>query len=140
MLNWAATLFSTYALAKADASLVSPLLAFNPAFTLLIAWLTLSETPGLRQSIGVAVVLLRAYLLDVEEARPGMLAPLRVLLRRLGTALAILASACWGITTVLEKLAIEHMFPPSGPFVALVGTMLMVILLTPNAFFLSILL
>lgn len=37
LLNWAATLLSTYALAKADASLVSPLLTFNPAFTLLIA-------------------------------------------------------------------------------------------------------
>ncbi len=39
-LNWAATLLSTHALEKADASLVSPLLTFNPAFTLLIAWFT----------------------------------------------------------------------------------------------------
>src|SRR5260370_1282954 len=38
LLNWAATLLSTVALARADASLVSPLLTFNPAFTLLLAW------------------------------------------------------------------------------------------------------
>ena len=37
VLNWAATLLSTIALEKADASLVSPLLTFNPAFTLLFA-------------------------------------------------------------------------------------------------------
>ncbi len=37
LLNWAATLLSTFALARADASLVSPLLTFNPAFTLLLA-------------------------------------------------------------------------------------------------------
>jgi drug/metabolite transporter (DMT)-like permease len=48
------------ALDKADASLVGPLLTFNPAFTLLIAWLTLGEMPGVRQTAGAAVVLLGA--------------------------------------------------------------------------------
>src|SRR5215471_2241474 len=134
VLNWGATLLSTYALAKADASLVSPLLTFNPAFTLLFAWVAIGETPGLRQSIGVAVLLLGAYFLDVKEARTGLLTPLFVLLRRPGTVLAVIASAMWGTTTVLEKLAIEHMTPPSGPFVALTGTLLLVLLLTPNAF------
>jgi len=135
VLNWGATLLSTYALAKADASLVSPLLTFNPAFTLLFAWVAIGETPGLRQSIGVAVLLLGAYFLDVKEARTGLLTPLFVLLRRPGTVLAVIASAMWGTTTVLEKLAIEHMTPPSGPFVALTGTLLLVLFLTPNAFF-----
>src|SRR3989442_1132490 len=104
--NWAATLLSTLALARADASLVSPLLTFNPAFTLLLAWPALGEVPGLRQTIGVAVVLFGAYVLDVEEARTGALAPLRVLVERPGTLLALIASALWGVTTVLEKLTI----------------------------------
>jgi len=133
-LNWAATLLSTMALEQADASLVSPLLTFNPAFTLLVAWLTLGEIPGIPQTLGVAVVLLGAYLLEVEEARTGLLTPLRVLLRRPGAVLAVGASALWGTTTVLEKVAIEHMGPPSGPAVALLGTFLMVLLLTPGAF------
>jgi len=131
-LNWAATLLSTLALAQADAGLVSPLLTFNPAFTLLLAWPALGETPGLRQSIGVAVVLFGAYLLDVEEARTGLLAPVRVLLGRPGTLLAIIASALWGATAVLEKLAIEQVTPPSGPLVALLGTVLLVVFLTPG--------
>jgi drug/metabolite transporter (DMT)-like permease len=132
LLNWAATLLATYALAKADVSLVGPLLTFNPAFTLLIAWPALGEMPGLRQTVGVAVALFGVYLLNVEEARTGRLAPLRVLLHRPGAALAILASALWGTTTVLEKLAIDHMSPKSGPAVALLGTFLLVVLLTPG--------
>jgi len=136
-LNWAATLLSTEALAKADASLVSPLLTFNPAFTLLIAWFTLGETPGLRQTIGVAVVLSGSYLLEVEEARTGLLTPIRVLLSRPGTMLALVASALWGTTTVLEKLSIDHMTPQSGPVVALLGTFFLVLLLTPGALWLS---
>lgn len=137
VLNWAATLLSTYALEKADASLVSPLLTFNPAFTLLIAWGTIGETPGLRETIGVAVILCGTYLLEVEEARTGLLTPLKVLLRRPGALLAIIASVLWGTTTVLEKLAIEHTTPQSGSFVALTGTALMVVLLTPGAFLAS---
>jgi len=111
-----------------------PLLTFNPAFTLLLAWPALGEVPGLRQTTGVAVVLLGAYLLDVEEARTGLLAPLRLLLHRPGTLLAIAASVLWGTTTVLEKLAIDHVTPPSGRAVALIGTFLLVALLTPGAF------
>ncbi len=137
VLNGMATLLSTVSLAKADASLVSPLLTFNPAFTLLLAWPALGEVPGLRQTIGVAVVLFGAYVLDVEEARTGALAPLRVLVERPGTLLALIASALWGVTTVLEKLAIEHVTPPSGPLVALLGTALLVVLLTPGAFWSS---
>ena len=131
-LNFAATLLSIYALVQADASLVSPLLTFNPAFTLLVAWLTLGEAPGGRQTIGVGLVLVGAYLLEAEEARTGLLAPLHVLFHRAGAMLAVIASALWGVTTVLEKLSIEHMTPSSGPFVALVGTALMVVLLTPG--------
>ncbi len=87
-LNFAATLLSIYALVQADASLVSPLLTFNPAFTLLVAWLTLGEAPGGRQTIGVGLVLVGAYLLEAEEARTGLLAPLHVLFHRAGAMLA----------------------------------------------------
>ncbi len=73
VLNWAATLLSTTALAQADASLVSPLLTFNPAFTLLIATVTLGEVPGIRQSLGVAIILFGTYILEVEQARTGLL-------------------------------------------------------------------
>src|SRR5260370_371872 len=62
-------------------------------------------------------------------------APLSALVHRPGSLLAIIASALWGITTVLEKLAIEHVTPPSGPLVALAGTLLTVTLPTPSAFF-----
>jgi drug/metabolite transporter (DMT)-like permease len=133
-LNWAATLLSTSSLAKADASLVSPLLTFNPAFTLLVAWLTLGETPRILPTLGVGVVLFGAYLLEVEEVQTGLFAPLCVLLYRPGVFLAIGASALWGMTTVFEKLAIKHMNPPSGPAVALLGAFLMVLVLTPGAF------
>ena len=108
------------------------MLTFNPAFTLLAAWAVLSERPSVREALGVVVILVGAYLLD--GVRADALAPLRALLQRSGALLALAASACWGITTVLEKVAIEHASPPSGPLVALASTGLTVLLLTPGAF------
>lgn len=134
LLNWAATLISTHALDQGDASLVTPLLTFNPAFTLLIAWIALGEIPGILPGIGVAIMLAGAYILDVGEARTGWFAPLLALVQLPGSLLAILASALWGTTTVLEKLAIQHVTPPNGPLVALAGTFIMTLFLTPNAF------
>lgn len=133
LLNWLATIASLHALALADASLVTPLLTFNPVFTLLVAWLILDETPGVRETCGVAIILLGAYLLDAGQARAGIMAPVRALYRRPGTILAMVASALWGITTVLEKVAIEHTQPASGPFVALASTVVTVAFLTPGA-------
>ena len=133
LLNGGATLLSTMAFSKADASLVSPLLTFNPAFTLLIALMLLGEVPGWQQTLGVAIVLFGAYLLDVESARTNLFAPLRLLVRKPGTLLALLASALWGATTVLEKLAIDHMTPPSGPLVATFSTFLLVLMLWASA-------
>ena len=132
-LNWAATLLSTHALAKADVSLAAPLLTFNPAFTLLFAWLTLGEEPGVTQTSGVLIILLGAYLLEVKEARINIFDPLRTLARQPGALFAICASALWGITTVLEKLAIKHVSPSSGPVVALASTALTVVFLAPGA-------
>lgn len=131
--NWGATLLSTHALAQADASLVSPLLTFNPAFTLLVAWPVLGERPGLQGALGVTIILVGAYLLDLPKGAVNGLAPVLALLQRPGTLLAVFASALWGVTTVLEKVAIEHATPPSGPMVALASTLVTVLLLTPGA-------
>jgi drug/metabolite transporter (DMT)-like permease len=77
----------------ADASQIAPLLTINPAFTLLVAWLTLAKVPGARQTLGVTVVLFGTHLLEVEQSRMGPLAPFRALFRRPGAVLAVIASA-----------------------------------------------
>lgn len=133
LLNGVATLLSTVALKQADASLVSPLFTFNPVFTLLIALVLLGEVPGWRQTVGVAIVLFGAYLLDRESARTSLFAPMLLLVRQHGSLFALVASALWGATTVLEKLAIDHMTPPSGPLIAFLSTFLFVLALSASA-------
>src|SRR5262245_4257149 len=104
LLNLIATLASTRALQLTDASVATPLLSFNPAFTLLVSIFTLQEIPGTRGAVGVLLIVLGTYLLQVERAREGLFAPIRALIRQPGVLLAVGASFLWGLTPVAEKL------------------------------------
>ena len=67
-LNVVAHLASTKALKLADVSLVTPLLTFSPVFTLLISAILLGETPSVRGMLGVGLVLVGAYWLNLSSA------------------------------------------------------------------------
>jgi uncharacterized membrane protein len=129
LLNLIATLVSTQALKLEDASLVIPFLTFNPIFTMLVSVFTLAEVPDVTGALGVLLIVLGAYLFAVEEAAAGFLAPVRALLKQRGVVLAILASFIWGLTPILEKIAIRHSFPENPPLVAFWTTLVMSLML-----------
>jgi len=131
ILNLVATMASTRALQLADASVATPFLSFNPAFTLLLSSFTLREIPSVRGVAGVMLIVLGAYLFQVKEVSKGMLAPLSALARQPGVLLAIGASFVWGLTPIFEKIAIQHTTPENPPMVAFVTTLFTVVLLTP---------
>ena len=131
VLNLVATLASTRALQLADASVATPFLAFNPAFTLLLSSFTLREVPSVRGLAGVLLIVLGAYLFQVSEVGKGILAPVRALAHQPGVLLAIGASFVWGLTPIFEKIAIQHTIPENPPMVAFVTTLLTVVLLIP---------
>ena len=131
VLNLVATLISTRALQLADASVATPFLSFNPAFTLLVSAFTLQEIPSIRGIVGVAVIVLGAYLFQLEEVGKGLFAPLRALVRQPGVVLAIAASFVWGLTPIFEKIAMQHTTPENPLAVAFATTLLTVVLLFP---------
>ena len=131
ILNLAATLVSTQALKLGDASLVTPFLTFNPAFTLLIAEFTLGESPSGLGIVGVLLIVAGGYLFNVEEARRAWWAPFKAMVTQRAILLAIIASFIWGLTPIAEKLAIQHSDPENPPLVAFATTGLMSLLLLP---------
>lgn len=136
-LNAVAHLANTKALQMEDASLVTPLLTFSPVFTLLVAALTLGETPSSRGSIGVGLVLVGAYWLN-RSPQTDWLAPVKSLTLRHaqcgalkpGVLLVLVAGLLWAITPIFEKLAIQHTDPQSPRLTAFVVETLLVLLLT----------
>ncbi len=55
------------------------------------------DATNVRQTPGVTMVLSGTYLLEVEEARMGLLAPLHLLLRRPGTFLVPIHPLCYNL-------------------------------------------
>jgi uncharacterized membrane protein len=132
VLNLIATLASTRALKLGDASLVTPLLTFNPAFTLLVGGITLGERPSALGVAGVVVILLGGYVLNVQEVAAGWWRPVAALVTEPAMGLAVGASFIWGLTPVAEKIAIQHSQPTNPPLVAFGSTALMAIFLLPT--------
>jgi drug/metabolite transporter (DMT)-like permease len=130
-LNLLASLVSAWALKWEDASLVVPVLTFNPAFTLLVALATLGEVPTMSGLLGVLVIVAGSYLLNLEQRGAGWWRPLTALVTQRAMLLAAGASLLWGLTPIAEKMAIQHSQPADPPLVALGSTALMTVLLTP---------
>ena len=131
VLNLIATLASTQALKHADVSIATPLLSFNPAFTLLISVFALREIPSVGGIIGVALIVVGAYLFHIERVGEGLLAPIHALVRQPGVLLAVGASFVWGLTPIFEKIAIQHTAPEKPLAVAFGTTLLTVVMLFP---------
>lgn len=108
-----------YVLAIRDSplSLTLPYLAFTPVLTALSGWLLLGESVSSQGLAGVLLVVVGAYLLNLEHARLGRprtwFAPLLAITRNRGARLMLGVACIYGITSVLGKGAMAHM-PGSG--------------------------
>jgi len=121
-LNVMAGILSFRAIKLTDISLIAPISAFNPVFTTLISFFTLKETPDLKGVIGIATIVIGAYVLNLTSFKDGIFVPFKKLFSHKGVVLALICNFIWGITPVFEKIAIKHTFPQVPPFVSLVGS------------------
>lgn len=72
-----------------------------------------------------------AYLLNVSEIKGGILLPFKKLFSNKGVLLFLLANFIWGITPIIQKLAIFQTEPSKPIFVAFIGGVLVTLFLTP---------
>ena len=84
-------------------SLVAPLLAFTPAFTIVTASLLLGESIGAWGLCGVSIVTLGAYILNIDPSRFSLLGPITAILSDPGARRMLLVSAIWSVTSALGK-------------------------------------
>jgi drug/metabolite transporter (DMT)-like permease len=106
-----------YMLAIRDAplSLTLPYLAFTPVFNTLTAYLLLGETVSWRGFSGILLVVLGAWLLNLEAAQPGIrrkvLAPFRAITRERGSRLMLMVAAIYSLTSATSKAAMLQVTP-----------------------------
>ena len=92
-------------------SLTLPFLSLTPAFLLLTSWLILGEFPDGSGLLGVLLIVLGAYTLNLRDWRRGFLAPLRAIARERGSLLMIVVAFIYSLSSNFGKLAVLHSEP-----------------------------
>jgi drug/metabolite transporter (DMT)-like permease len=126
-----------YMLAIRDSplSLTLPYLAFTPVFNTLTGYLLLGETVSWTGFSGIVLVMLGAWLLNLQtvQEQDGLkvLAPFRAITRERGSRLMLMVAAIYSLTSVTSKGALLHVTPAFfGPFYLVVLGMASAVIFT----------
>jgi drug/metabolite transporter (DMT)-like permease len=124
------------AIKVSDLSLTVPLVALTPLFMLLTSPLIVGEYPKLFDYIGILLIVIGSYLLNIKEKSQGYLAPFKALVKEPGPKFMLIVAFLWSITSNFDKIGVQNSSPIFWLF-SLFGTMsilLLPILLhkTPN--------
>jgi len=102
-----ASLLYVQAIKSGDLSKSIPMLSFIPVFQLLTTPLVLSEYPSLLGGIGVIIVVIGAYLINVSEKSGGILGPIRSLFSDRSCRLMLGVAFLWSISAVYHKIGVR---------------------------------
>jgi drug/metabolite transporter (DMT)-like permease len=122
-----AMLLYVRAIRDSPLSATLPYMAFTPVFTVVTGQLLLGETVSGRGLVGIALVVVGAWGLNLEQAgwHPRTwLAPFRAIARNRGSRLMLLVAAIYSVTAVLGKGALNLLPGAALEFGALYFTVL----------------
>lgn len=122
------------ALSISEISLLAPISSFNPAFILIFASIFLKENPTPIKLIGILLIIVGAYLLNVDQIKSGIFKPIAKLFSDRGVKLFLLSNFIWGMTPILQKKAIFETTPNTPLAVPSIETVFIIILLLPFLF------
>jgi drug/metabolite transporter (DMT)-like permease len=115
---------------KSDLSVTMPMSAFTPFFMLLTSYLMLGEFPGITGCIGVVLIVVGTYFLNISQRKNGLIMPFLALAKEEGPRLMLGAAFIWSITGNLDKIATQNSSPV---FFAMAENLVMAALLFPVA-------
>jgi uncharacterized membrane protein len=110
-LNVVAFLLYVQALREADLSLTVPLVALTPVFMLVTSPLIVGEYPGWADGLGVLLIVLGSYVLNLGSGASGWLGPLRSMLTNKGCRKMLLVAFLWSFTSNFDKMGVVNSSP-----------------------------
>ena len=120
-------------------SLALPFLSLTPIFLIGTSYIILGEKPGKFGFIGIILVVIGAYLLNVHTISQGFLAPFRAIAKEKGSVLMIIVAFIFSIGACLGKIAVQHSSPEffSVIYIFLLSLVLFIIISLKSKHFLS---
>ncbi len=110
-LNSVTAILYIKAIKLSDLSLTVPLVALTPLFMLLTSPLIVGEYPNFFDCIGIFLIVMGSYLLNIKEKSQGYLAPFKALLQQPGPKLMLIVAFLWSITSNFDKIGVQHSSP-----------------------------
>jgi len=107
-LNVIATILYMKAIKYSDLSITVPMVTFTPLFLLLTSPLIVGEFPTFLGLIGVLLIVLGSYTLNIKQRHEGYLVPFRALLKETGPKLMLLVAFIWSITSNFDKIGVQN--------------------------------
>jgi len=95
----------------APLSLTVPYLGLTPLFLLVIPTLILGEYLSALGILGVVLVAIGTYTLQIDRAKRGWLEPWLAIFRNRGSLYMLIVAFCYAITATIGKVAIQHSSP-----------------------------
>lgn len=106
-----ATVFALKGLKYGDLSLVSPIVTFTPLFLLITSPIIINEFPSFLGLVGVLLIVLGSYILNISKLKIGYLEPIVSLFKNKGVRYMFLASIVWSIGSNIDKLGVTASSP-----------------------------
>ena len=120
-------------------SLTLPFLSLTPVFLIGTSYIILGERPDKSGFIGIILVVIGAYLLNVHTINQGLLAPFKAIAKEKGSVLMIIVAFIFSIGACLGKIAVQHSSPEffSVIYIFLLSLFLFIIISFKSKHFLS---
>jgi uncharacterized membrane protein len=99
------------ALKLSPLSLTVPFLSLTPVFLVSVSYLLLGEEVSAVGALGILLIAVGGYILNIASVRKGIFEPLRSIIRDKGALLMIGVALLYSITSSLGKMAIGHSSP-----------------------------
>jgi drug/metabolite transporter (DMT)-like permease len=99
------------AIKASDLSLTVPIVTLTPLFLLVTSPLIVHESPGIADAIGVFLIVMGSYVLNLRERHKGYFAPLRAIVREKGSRLMFIVALIWSITSNFDKVGVINSSP-----------------------------
>lgn len=105
------TILFMKALKASDLSITLPMICFTPIFLLITSPLIVGEFPDLFGVIGIVMIVIGAYTLNIKERHGGFFAPFRALLKEKGPRYMLVVAFIFSITSNYDKIGVLNTSP-----------------------------
>ena len=92
-------------------SLTLPFLSLTPVFLIGTSYIILGERPDKSGFMGIILVVIGAYLLNVHTIGRGLLEPFKAIAKEQGSVLMIIVAFIFSVGACIGKIAVQHSNP-----------------------------